>query len=323
MSDPTDDPTFLASVYLDDEASRDERALVETSPEALGEVERLARVRTVLGATVEPVSLAEREAHLAAALDVWERMTDGDGTGEVTPASGLDAAAGAALTTPRSSSSGARGRRGSSRSGWTSSTWLLGAAAALVVLAGVGAVLSRGGTSNDSASEASESTSTDVSTGQAPTAAAEPNSAEVADDALTADQAEAEFAAEGSAAARETEETDSTDAAAGDVGEVPPVNSIPAAPASEADLVQLNTLDELAAFAGPAITALEAGSVSAEDRDLEPEPGSCENALDIELIVDAAFYQETRVLVGIDEQQRIAFAYTDDCSIVAQTRLDR
>ena len=68
MSDPTDDLTLLASAYLDGEATPDERALVETSVDALAEVERLARVRTVLEATVEPVALAAREAHLAAAL---------------------------------------------------------------------------------------------------------------------------------------------------------------------------------------------------------------------------------------------------------------
>ena len=79
MSDPTDDLTLLASAYLDGEATPDERALVETSVDALAEVERLARVRTVLEATVEPVSLAAREAHLAAALDVWERMRDSTG----------------------------------------------------------------------------------------------------------------------------------------------------------------------------------------------------------------------------------------------------
>ena len=131
MSEPTDDPTLLASAYLDDEATLDERALVETSQETLDEVERLGRVRTVLAATVEPVSLAAREAHLAAALDVWERMTTADGSGD-TPS--VDAVAAAALSTPRS---GRDGRR-SQRSGWATAPWFLGAAASLVLVAGVG-----------------------------------------------------------------------------------------------------------------------------------------------------------------------------------------
>ena len=48
-----DDLTLLASSYLDGDVTADERALVETDPDALAEVERLRSVRALLG-DVEP-----------------------------------------------------------------------------------------------------------------------------------------------------------------------------------------------------------------------------------------------------------------------------
>jgi hypothetical protein len=318
MSDSTDDPTLLASVYLDNEATRDERALVETSPETLGEVERLGRVRTVLAATIEPVSLAEREGHLAAALDVWERMTDVDGTVEVTPSAGIDAAAAAALTTPRSSSTAARGRRGSKRTGWTSSPWLLGAAAALVVLAGVGAVLSQGRSSSTDTAALPEAADVAADQGSTATEAA-PGANELS--APTA--GEAESSAGDASASEASVESASTDAGAQENREEPTVLSIPDAPAADSgELVQLETTDDLASFARLAVTAVGNASVSTQDIDFEPADGSCEDTLSIERIVETAFYQDTYVTVGIDLQERIAYAYADDCSIVAQSPLD-
>ena len=149
MSDDTDDQihenSLLASAYLDGEATPDERALVETSPDTLAEVDALSQVRTVLAATAPTASLSEREAHLSNALDVWERMSDLERSGEATPADGVDAAAAAALITPMSTSEGRRARGGRSkgrRSGGSgASQWLLGAAATLVVVAGGAAVV--------------------------------------------------------------------------------------------------------------------------------------------------------------------------------------
>ena len=100
--DDPDDTTLLASLYLDGEATPDERALVETSPETLDAVDAVRARPTVLGATAPAASLSEREGHLAAALDVWERMSDLERSGEVTPSDGIDAAAAAAVTTPLS-----------------------------------------------------------------------------------------------------------------------------------------------------------------------------------------------------------------------------
>ena len=133
-----DEPSALASAYLDGEATADERARVEASDELLDEVESLRQVRAVLGATTEPPPISVREAHLAAALDVWDRMSDMERSGDVTPGSGIDAAAAAAISTPRSTSLGARRDR---RAAGNASKWLLGTAAGLIVLAGAGIVV--------------------------------------------------------------------------------------------------------------------------------------------------------------------------------------
>ena len=94
--DEVSELTALASAYLDGDTTPEERAQVESSDELLAEVESLRQVRAVLGATTEPPPISIREAHLAAALDVWDRMSDMEQSGEVTPSAGMDAAAGAA-----------------------------------------------------------------------------------------------------------------------------------------------------------------------------------------------------------------------------------
>lgn len=140
-----DERTLLASAYLDGEATDAERRQVEADPELLDEVEALRQVRAVLGATTPPPPISVRESHLAAALGVWDRMSDLERSGDATPDRGMDAAAVAAISTPRSPSSPARRRRESSA---TSSKWFLGAAAGFIAIAGTGLVI-RGLTSSD------------------------------------------------------------------------------------------------------------------------------------------------------------------------------
>lgn len=62
-----DDLILLASAYLDDDLSADDRARVDGDPELLAEVERMRRVRAAL-ADVDPPSPAAREWAIAAAL---------------------------------------------------------------------------------------------------------------------------------------------------------------------------------------------------------------------------------------------------------------
>lgn len=147
MTDSPRDPELdeLASAYLDGAATPDERARVEADPDLLAEVERLRQIRAVVSSSTEPAPLSVREAQISAALDVWDRLSDAERSGEVTPAAGLDAAAAAAITTPPSTSLDARRRRRrasatSAVPGGRVGTWVLGAAAALVVVAGGAAV---------------------------------------------------------------------------------------------------------------------------------------------------------------------------------------
>lgn len=66
-----DDQLELASAYLDGEATTDERAVVESDPQLLAEVDRLRAVRAALGDVEPPLSPA-REAAVAAALAVFD-----------------------------------------------------------------------------------------------------------------------------------------------------------------------------------------------------------------------------------------------------------
>lgn len=65
------DSDELASAYLDDEATPDERVTVEADAGLLARVEAFRAVRTELGLDVSLVDAAERESALAAALAVF------------------------------------------------------------------------------------------------------------------------------------------------------------------------------------------------------------------------------------------------------------
>lgn len=319
------DPTFLASLYLDGEETPDERARVETSPEALREVERLGELRTVLGATAPQSSLSERESHLAAALDVWDRMSDLERSGEVTPNNGVDAAAVAALTTPISAARRNRGERRSRRlGGMTVPQWALAAAAGLVMIAGVGVVL-RGVLDDDGTD------TTEVAVEAVP---ADPDT-EV--DALEA--AEAEEVAGGNVGDELPTDTNLSDEAAApglfpDDGELAsdsasnaeavedaPGSEQPAPPA-EIDLVEIETAEDLAVYASFAVRTLEGTVELNEDIDFEAPFGSCEAELGVEEELEPVLYRGTPVVVGVDVQNSVVYAYTaDDCRIVETVAL--
>ncbi|MEM9748383.1 MAG: hypothetical protein AAF945_16945 [Actinomycetota bacterium] len=133
MSDPTPDPelTELASAYLDGAADATEIARVEADAELLAEVERLRIVRALVSTSTEEASLSIRESHLAAALDVFDRMSPAERSGEAIPAAGLDDAAAAAITTPTP-----LGARRSGSAPRPIGQWLLGTAAALLLVVG-------------------------------------------------------------------------------------------------------------------------------------------------------------------------------------------
>jgi hypothetical protein len=303
-----DDLTLLASAYLDGDVTADERARVENDSEALAEVDRLRSVRALLG-DVEPQAISVREAQLATALEVWDRLPERERTGarrDATPA-GIDAAAvagAASVTAPTPLSS----RRRSTRS--TSTRWLTGAAAALVLVlaGGVALQLSSSG-SDDEAS--SEGTSSDEGADALTTTA---RAAE--DDAALPDPA-AESAEAGDEATLELD--------TGIDNEAPPGENV--------GLDELNNLTDLVDFAAAAVGAPvspddvpAATSAAGGEEQSEAETFLAEaefpRCLGVDIIVGPAVYREVPVVVGIDESRDLVIAYRSaTCAEVARARL--
>jgi hypothetical protein len=154
----TDDLTILASTYNDGQATAVERAQVEGDAELLAEVERLRRVRSVLGSPDDSSTapLSTRERHLAAAFDAWDRLPASELGSDATPA-GADqagAAGGASITAPIPM----REQRSKRR---PVGTRFLTAAAAVVVLAGAGLVV-RGALEASDTNESADTASIDL-----------------------------------------------------------------------------------------------------------------------------------------------------------------
>jgi hypothetical protein len=303
-----DDLTLLASAYLDGDVTADERARVENDTEALAEVDRLRSVRALLG-DVEPQAISVREAQLATALEVWDRLPERERTGarrDTTPA-GIDAAAvagAASVTAPTPLSS----RRRSTRS--TSTRWLTGAAATLllVLAGGVALQLSSSG-SDDEAS--SEGTSSDDGADVLTTTAR----AADADAALPAPAAESAEAGD-----EATLELDT-----GIDNEAPP--------GENAGLDQLDNLTDLVDFAAAAVGAPvspddvpAATSAAGGEEQSEAETFLAEaefpRCLGVDIVVGPAVYRDVPVVVGIDESRNLVIAYRSaTCAEVARARL--
>ena len=322
--DDDDDTSVLASAYLDDEATPDERALVETSPQALDAVAGFGDVRAVLGATAPEASLSERESHLSTALDVWARMSDLERAGEATPADGVDAAAAAAVTTPLSDTRRNRGDRRKRSGAMSMPQWALGAAAALVMVAGVGAVV-LGLLREDSVDPI------DVAAEQI----AEDPATEV--DALEADEA-AEVAGENtnngdipvesnlSEDAAEPgglfpEEGGVVDAASSEQADDAPGSDQPA-PAPEIPEIEIETPEDLAVYGSLAVPALGQVPADQADIDFEQVRGTCDAELGLEERLEPVVYQGIEVGVGVDLVNSVVYAYDrDDCSVVESVAL--
>ena len=302
-----DDLTLLASAYLDGDVTADERVRVEGDPDVLTEVDRLRSVRALLS-DVEAPQISVREAHLAAALGAWERLPEAERSGarrDVTPA-GIDAAAvagAASVTAPTPLSS----RRRTSR---TSSTrWLTGAAAALVLVLAGGVALQL--STDDDTDDAASSAEAEIDATEALAA-----SGEAADPA--ADRAADEVAPDGGA---------------GDAGVELDTGIDNAAPPGEnVGLDELENLTDLADFAAAAVGAPVAPDVPAatsapSDEELsEAETFLAEaelpRCLGVDIIVGPAVYGGVPVVVGIDEGRNLAIAYrAATCAEVARVRL--
>lgn len=295
-----DDLTLLASSYLDGDVTAHERALVETDPEALAEVERLRSVRALLG-DVEPPVISVREAHLAAALDAWDRLPAAERTGarrDRTPL-GIDAAAAAgaaSVTAPT---------RLNNRRRQTSTRWLTGAAAAMVLVLAGGVALQLGSSDDSDSSSDAGAGAADSEAFTATERAGNPAEAQPAPDAAT-DEA--------------TSELDTG------VADPPP-------PGENSGLDQLDDQTDLADFASAAVGAPSAPDVptatSATGDDLTEAETSLADSefplcprLGIDVIVGSAVYVDEPVVVGIDEDRNLAIAYeAATCAEVARVRL--
>lgn len=296
-----DDLTLLASAYLDDDVTIDERARVENDPDLLVEVERLRSVRLLLG-DVEPPAISVREAQLSAALDVWDRLPEAERTGarrDVTPA-GIDAAAVAGAASVTAPTPLGNRRRG------TSTRWLTGAAAGLVLVLAGGVALQLGSGNDDSSTVAdADLAATEALAG----------GEQRADDPASDDQAPGDAAAESLDADLDT-----------GVAE-------PAPPGENAGLDQLQNLTDLADFASAAVGAprapenVPAATSAPNDEDLTEAETFLADAelpvcLGVDIIVGPAVYLDELVVVGIDEGRNLAIAYrATTCAEVARVQL--
>jgi hypothetical protein len=305
-----DDLTLLASAYLDGDVTEQERARVEGDGELLAEVERLRTVRLLLG-DVEPPAISVREAQLAAALGVWDRLPETERTGarrDITPA-GIDAAAlaGAASVTAPTPINHRRRH--------TSTRWLTGAAAGLVLVLAGGIALQLSSDADTDDSSSAELSSTDADS--------------AADSEAGTEAADAPAGADGPS----TSEFTAADAAPPDVAaELDTGVADPAPPGENAGLDRLENLTDLADFAAAAVGAprapdeVPAATSAASDEAEESATALAEAALPfclgVDVIVGPAVYGDVQVVVGIDEGRDLAIAYlAPSCDEVARVRL--
>ena len=352
MSDTTGtqgaDPTgseLLASAYLDGEVTADERTQVESNPELLAEVERLRQVRAVLGATTEPPAISVREAHLAAALDVWDRMPETERMGEITPSAGMDAAAAAAISTPAPTSINGRRER---RSGGGSTKWLLGAAAGLAVIAGAGVVFQGLSSDDDNdsfdaaeaeapaeepASEAeivAEMAVDDFTGQQAESAPAPVNADDVAaeDERIEAEPADepAEAAMEEEAMEEEAMEEPAEEAMEEEAPVEETSNPGEDASAPEFDIVALDTPEDLADFGAFAFYAPVDAEAPA-DTNIDPPFNTCSvefaGTFNFDVFAGLALFQDEQVVVAVDSSQEppAVIAFTEICEFIGSAPL--
>ena len=325
----TDDLTNLASAYLDGQATAAERAQVEGDAELLAEVERLRRVRSVLGSPddASTAALSTRERHLAAALDAWDRHPASEQGSDAIPvgADQAGAAGGASITAPIPM----REQRAKRR---PVSTRFLTAAAAVVVLAGAGLVV-RGAVETSDTDESADTASFDLNS-----TSDEPQSPDV----LAAE----EFATEGEGEAADDIADEAAPPAAVEPEAV--VSGGPEQAPGEGDLEVLSSTAELAEFANlltisrtnqtnatsasAEVSAEESGADADADQAPTPTtPPTLPAPVDLCGLIDDfvgyAFWDasdrfDDPVAVGIDNSTNEAVAYqADTCAEVDRTPL--
>jgi len=181
-TDPVDDD-LLASLYLDGEATADERAQVEADPQLLARVRSFEAMAADLASVTPPPELARLQ--ISAALDLFDEQQAPStaSTGTPGPTSGVTS------LSERRDQKQSRGLP----------TWLSAAAALVLVVGGLGFVSTLGGGDDDSAaSDVAMDDETDAS---------ESGASRVIEDTETS-MAAAEIASDGAAEAMEDEVMD-------------------------------------------------------------------------------------------------------------------
>jgi len=204
--------------------------------------------------------------------------------------------------------------------------WALSAAAALVMIAGVGAVV-LGMLREDSADTAElaaepvpEDPATEVDALEADEAA------EVAGENVGADEAPVETNLSGVAAepgglfeeegGADIDATTSAEAADDAPGSEQP------APAPEIPEIEIDTSEDLAVYGSLAVPALEVGPEDQRAIDFEQVPGTCDAELGLQEQLEPVFYQGVEVGVGVDLQNSVVYAYNrEDCTVVESVAL--
>lgn len=180
------DADLLASLYLDGEASPEEAAVVEATPDLMARVEAFRAVAGRLSEPVRPPVTLQR-AHIAAALDAFEATASAPAILRETAPVVVDLAE-------------RRARRGLP-------SWLGAAAATIVVVGGIGFGLSALNSSGSSDEATDAASSREGPTANSETTVAESEELLAADSAMEdADSAAADEAMDDSAAADEATE---------------------------------------------------------------------------------------------------------------------
>ncbi|HEY5873644.1 MAG TPA: hypothetical protein VIT64_00020 [Ilumatobacteraceae bacterium] len=329
MADMTDDDFILdelASAYLDDEVTADERAAIEADPRALARVAALRAVRVTLQADVGEVDDDRLEAALATALAAHRVAPGTASTATVGPEAGPsgDPSTGAPVEPPVDLAAARRRRAGRI---WKPVLAVAGAAAIGVgAISGVANLAADGG-GDDSASElavplaASDAASTDTN-------------ADLADDdaaggaAPAASEAGTDPAQSGGDATRET----ISEIGVADVENSPALSTQPDEASAGDTTESTEATSTQAAVAAPALTTeqqLAAFSAETEPRTAAapaPAAASSSPCPDLGYPAGAVVWQgtpgELYLSIPTDEDSpAVATVATVDCVVLVSVRI--
>jgi hypothetical protein len=326
MADMTDDDFILdelASAYLDDEVTADERAAIEADPSALARVEALRSVRVTLQADVGEVDGDVLEAALATALAAHRVAPGGESTATVGPDAGPSGGPSDVTPVEPPVDLAAARRRRAGR------IWKPVLAVAAAAAIGVGAIsgvanLAADGGGDDSASEAA------VPLAASDTPAADTD-AEITDDAAGAAPAASEAGSDPAQGAGDATRETISEIGVADVENAPAVSTQPDAAAAGDTTESTEATSTQAAVAAPALTTeqqLAAFSAETEPRTAAapaPEASSSSPCPDLGYPAGAVVWQgtpgELYLNIPTDEDSpAVATVATVDCVVLVSVR---